>query len=510
VSSAAVQNSRWPGYALAGAGGVLYFLGWAGFGIWPLAFVCLVPLWAALERGLARHAANSFLLGWFYGTVMFAGGYHWLISFLEIFSGYGKAPSVLFWLIFSAYLGGQYALYALLYRVLRVRGWPVHWAALPPVLLVEWLYPLLFPSYLATSFYRQTHFIQVADLGGPLLVSAVVVLVNLAVFEGWRWLSKERSAPWVLWAITASSVALTLGYGILQISRVTARMEDAPALRLGIVQVNMGVFEKREDAKEGHRRHLEQTRELESEADFDLIVWPESAYVGRLSRELPFSGAPVRRGLKSPILFGAVSGSLRDPDRKIYNTAFLMDEDGQVRASYDKTFLLAFGEYLPFGETFPVLYELSPNSGHFSKGDHLRPLQLGPWRISTPICYEDILPRFTRHMVLEGNPHILINLTNDSWFGDTQEPWIHLAMAQFRAVEHRRYLVRSTNSGVSAVVDPLGRVVTHTGVQTRENLRADVRMLDDDTVYTRWGDWPGWLSMLSILFMFIRRPKQAR
>jgi apolipoprotein N-acyltransferase len=205
-----------------------------------------------------------------------------------------------------------------------------------------------------------------------------------------------------------------------------------------------------------------------------------------------------------------VSTELVDGKRKIYNTVFLMDDQGTVRSTYDKTYLLMFGEYLPFGDLFPILYELSPNSGHFTAGSHVRPLKLGPWRISTPVCYEDVLARFTRHMVLEAKPHVLINLTNDAWFGDTQEPWIHLVLSEYRAIEHRRYMVRATNSGISAVIDPMGRVVAQTGVLTRENLRYDVRMLDGETIYTRFGDWPGWLGLGAIAWMFIRRRNQAR
>jgi apolipoprotein N-acyltransferase len=113
-------------------------------------------------------------------------------------------------------------------------------------------------------------------------------------------------------------------------------------------------------------------------------------------------------------------------------------------------------------------------------------------------------------MVREANPHVLINLTNDAWFGDTQEPWIHLVLSRYRAIEHRRFLVRSTNSGISAVIDPLGRVVARTGLLTRENLRADIRMMAEDTIYTKLGDWPGWLSLLAVAWMIIRRRDAAR
>lgn len=496
---------RTQAYVLATLGATLYFLGWAGFGIWPLVLLCLVPLWAALELSLERPWRHSLALGWFYGAVTYIGGYHWLVEFLEVFSGYGYLASVLFFIAFCIYLGFNYALYGLAYRALRRRGWPTVAIAIPILLLVEWAYPALFPTYLANSLHMLVLPTQVADLGGPLLVTALIALINLCIYETLRWRLRRRTAPKSLWALTGTALGLALVYGAIRIDQVERRMTEAPSLHIGVVQVNMGIFAKRTEAIEGHRRHLEQSRQLEEEGDLDLIIWPESAYVDGLPRQLPWNGARVRRDLQTPIVFGGISTEIVDGERRIYNTVFAMDADGTVRSTYDKTYLLMFGEYLPFGDLFPILYELSPNSSRFTKGSHVRPLKLGPWRISTPVCYEDILARFTREMVREGQPHIVINLTNDAWFGDTQEPWIHLVLSKYRAIEHRRYLVRATNSGISAIIDPLGRVVERTEVLERDNLRTEVRMLDEDTIYTAFGDWPGWLSLIAFAWMLLSR-----
>ena len=212
----------------------------------------------------------------------------------------------------------------------------------------------------------------------------------------------------------------------------------------------------------------------------------------------------VRADLESPILFGGLSVTYDAGYRQLYNSVYLVDQDGVIAQSYDKTHLAMFGEYLPLGNRFPILHKLSPKSGSFTAGNHLTPLSLGPWRISTPICFEATLPKLVREMVTSGNPHLIVNLTNDAWFGDTQEPWIHLRLAQFRAIEHRRYLVRATNSGVSAIIDPVGRVVAKTGLDRRENLRATVHMLEELTLYTRFGDWPGWLSALAVALALAR------
>jgi len=187
---------------------------------------------------------------------------------------------------------------------------------------------------------------------------------------------------------------------------------------------------------------------------------------------------------------------------------------GQITARYDKEFLLAFGEYLPLGDAFPILYKWSPNSGKFSPGDKLDPLLIrtvtGEHKVTALICYEDILPSFTNRAVSHADPELLVNITNDAWFGDTSEPWQHLGLAQFRAIEHHRYLVRSTNSGVSAVIDPLGRVIAHSGTFRAEALQASVRWMRSLTVYEIVGDLPWYLLSLAVAYAaFRKRPTRA-
>lgn len=486
-------------------GGVVIFLGWAGFGLWPLELVALVPFWASVE--LVRHRSWKAVLAvtWLYGTIGNAGGYHWLVEFFQVFAGLGLPSSVGVFALFAAYLGAQYGMMGLLYWAMRQRRSSVATAALAAFILSEWLYPKLFPVYLSNTLLAQPILVQTAELGGPLLASFFIGVVNVAVFESARWLVGVRGRPIAVWATAVAFVGFTLVYGAIRIDQVDARAAVAPSFEVGVVQANMGIFEKRRQPEESHRRHLEQSLELEREGPVDLLIWPESAYGPKLPRTLPFDAPEIRDGLTAPLLFGGLSQTYEGERRMLYNTVFLLDASGTIRATYDKTFLLMFGEYLPFGDTFPILYELSPNSGRFVAGTHVEPIGLGPWRLSTPVCYEDVLPGFTREMVLQGNPHLLVNLTNDAWFGDTQEPAIHLALAQFRAIEHRRYFVRATNSGVSAVIDPVGRIIARTGVQTRETLRATVHMLEGKTVYARLGDWPGWASLLVTLVALLRR-----
>lgn len=491
---------------LAVVGGVTLFLGWVGFGFWPLELMGYVPLWAALELVSGRPLRTSFGVAWLYGVVAIAGGYHWMFQFCQAFSGFGVTANLAIFVAFSGYLGLKYALQGLLYATIRRRGWGVAVAALPSLLVTEWLFPEWFPIYAANALQPVLVLVQMVDLGGPLLVSALVAMVNIAVFETLRWRMGHTRAPVAVLAATGAFVAFALIYGAARIHAVDAEAEASPAIDVGLVQVNMGVFEKQEQMLESHRRHLEQTRALEAEGPLDLVVWPESAYnFPRFGRSLPIHAPEVRPGLESPILFGGLSMTYGSRGRELFNSVYLMHEDAIIGEVYDKNVLAMFGEYLPFGEQFPRLYLYSPNSGRFTRGTHLRPLTFHDWRISTPVCYEAVFPILIRNMIAEADPHLIVNLTNDAWFGHTQEPKIHLRLAQLRSIEHRRYMVRATNSGNSAIIDPVGRILATTSLGTRENLRGTVHMMEGTTLYARLGDWPGWLGLLATLVCLRRK-----
>jgi apolipoprotein N-acyltransferase len=212
------------------------------------------------------------------------------------------------------------------------------------------------------------------------------------------------------------------------------------------------------------------------------------------------------------VLFGAVIVKKVDDARRyvLYNSALLTDKQGDVVGRFDKQKLVMFSEEMPFGETFPILYEWSPNSGKFVSGKRYDPLTAGEHEIATVICYEDIILGFVNRIVNNGNPDLIANLTNDAWFGDTTEPWIHLALAKLRAIEHRRYFVRSTNSGVSAVVDPVGRLVVSTPTFEQAARVAEVRWLRGKTAYEVLGDVPFWLlSAAAVALSFLAPRRKA-
>ncbi|HUG53031.1 MAG TPA: apolipoprotein N-acyltransferase [Vicinamibacteria bacterium] len=501
--------TRWP-LVLALASGVLAPLGFAGFALWPLAFVAYVPLLAALDQVRAHGVRAVLLVSLLFGFPAMTGGYYWLFAMLQDFSGFPPAICLVLAGLLILYTSGLFVAFGWLWARCRDRGHAATPSAVAAMLVVEMAYPLLFPYHYGSSLHPVPLLLQTADLGGPALLTALVLAVNGAVYEASSALVRRTRVPRASTAVAAGALLAAVGYGLVRMPRIDEEARRAPHIRVGLVQANMGIHALARDPEEGHRRHLELSRALEKEGALDLLVWPESSFAWAIPETMPKVKPAVLGELRTPTLFGAVAARGQGDEARRYNTAFLTDADGVVTGTVDKTYLLAFGEYLPLGETFPFLYRYSPNTSRFTPASDVRALEFGRFRVGVLICYEDILPGFVRQLVRRTRPHLLVNLTNDAWFGDTHEPWIHLALAKLRAVEHRRYLVRATNTGVSAVVDPAGRVVARSGVFTRETLRAEVAMLDGTTPYLALGDWPSWAAVPALAYMALRSGRRSR
>jgi apolipoprotein N-acyltransferase len=498
-----------PAAGLASLGGTLYVLSFAGIDIWPLAFVAYVPTFFALYKQPARRAT---WLGLLAGVIMGVGGFYWLQNMLLTFSGFPFIACAFFTLVVCTYQAGRWALLGWLFSRTTSRGWPLFLSFAAAFVTSEITYPLLFPWYFAGSIHKVPIFTQTAELGGPILVGLGLLASNLALVEVLLARLERRLIVRARLVVPLSGVALTLLFGALRIRSVDARVAAAPAVRVGTVQANMGLTEKRSQFAEGMKRHMDATTSLR-ERGAEMIVWSEtSAMYPVHEKNTAIAMSRTLADIKLPAIVGAVLYR-EDPirNRVYYNTALSVDDKAKVTGRFDKTYLLMFGEYLPLGETFPILYKWSPNSGQFTAGKTLEPLAIvqggAEHRVTTLICYEDIIPSFTRAAVNHADPEMLVNITNDAWFGDSTEPWEHLALAKFRAIEHRKYLIRSTNSGVSAIIDPVGRVVAQTSTMTQETLLETVHWLSGGrTLYGLIGDGPWWLVALSAAVgAFVRR-----
>jgi apolipoprotein N-acyltransferase len=497
----------WSSTFLALVSGGLYFAAFPGVDVWPLAFVALVPLIVALEGQTAR---RGLWLGWVAGFTMTMVGFYWLLEMLRVFSGFPAPLCVLFMSLLCAYQAGRMALTGWLSARAATRGWPLGVTFPLAFATGEFAFPLLFPWYYGATVHQYPILMQTAELGGPIAVGLVLAASNLAISGVLIATMKGARLNWARSIALLSVIPFAAGYGVLRIRAVQRATASAPKARIGVVQANMSLYGKRHDLEEGLRRHLTLTKQLKAEGRLDLVVWSETSVMRAVDESSLSTDVPraFSRKLGVPALVGSVLVRPVDDERQyvFFNSALATDAEGNVTGRYDKTYLLAFGEYLPLGDSFPVLYAWSPNSGHFSKGTSLDALQVAGHWVSTNICYEDLAPAFINQMFRHHDADLIVNMTNDAWFGDTLEPWQHMALAQFRAIEQRRYLIRSTNSGISAFVDPTGKVVAHTGAFEQAAMARDVAWMHGKTVYRYLGDLP-WLavSIASAVLAFKRR-----
>jgi apolipoprotein N-acyltransferase len=500
---------------------VLLFVAVPTFGLWPLMWIALVPqLAVALDAPTHKRA---FLYGWLTGTVANGVAFWWMDGLLERF---GHMPTIealpIMFLLFG-YQGLAFALFSWAVRRLERRT-RLPLVVLAPLMMVaiEIGMPQIFPYYLAISQAFVPVVIQIADLTGPLGVTALMVALSGAALDAWRARDKGFRVAGRGLAIVGALIVADLAYGGLRLHQMTARRAAAPKVRTGIVQANVGIIEKW-DPREFARllsMHQAISAELASRGA-ELIVWPESSYPYALRRppepfahDFPIDDARrVRRGFETPLIFGAVTRSTQG--KYPYNTAIMMTASGDVAGTYDKVFLMLFGEYIPFYDTIPWFTKLFPEASNFNRGSEPAsfPLQVGgrDYRLGPLICYEDILPGFARR-VGKLAPNAFINITNDAWFGRTAEPSQHLAQAVFRSVEHRIEMVRAVNTGVSAHIDAAGRVLDRTDSvdpdelppPTPKTLLVDLAMLPGGGLYRHVGDLFGFGCLAALVVIMVR------
>lgn len=514
--------------ALASLSGCTWFLSAADWDIWPLAWIGIVPVLVAIEAApTVRRAA---VLGWLSGLVANVGGFYWVTGMLIRFGHLPRPVALLGLLLLCGYQAIVFGLFAVAVRHIRRRtaerlGAPLPMALLAPMAMVtfELLVPFLFPWYLAITQAWVVPVIQVAELAGPLGVTALLMALGGGLYDAVASTGRRRLLPL---AGAAAFVGLALVFGLVRMGQIDERRAAAPAIDVGVVQGNIPYEQKglkRQDLAPGQLRGLQDvSADLEADGA-DLILWSESSYPYTIPRrrtsDFPEGNRRrVRRGFSAPLVIGAVT-TPDDPDAFNYNSAVYFDRDGTIAGRFDKIFLLMFGEYIPFRD---LIGGVVPSSaGHFERGKEIVTFPFEhkgvTYRLGPMICYEDILPGFGRELAAQ-RPHLLINLTNDAWYGDTAEPWEHLALSVFRAVEARADLIRSVNTGVSAFIDANGRVMSRSyAVDPHDNPTPMTGHLDTvalleggHTFYARFGDVFGWLLAAGTLLLWICWPLSDR
>lgn len=460
---------------------------WAG-----TAWVALAPV---LMLALTRSPRAALGWSWLAGFVFFLLLMRWL-NFT--FSVYSAIPWPLTWAptaLLAAYCGLWTGLVGGVTSWLG-RRWGLGWALLAlPFLWVaaEWGRGHLLGGFpwgsLGYSQYRQLAVIQIAELAGIWGVSFVIAAVNAAI-AGAALLPHRRAAGGLL--LAALLVAATLGFGAWRLA------EPAPTGELTVAIMQPSIDQPLKWSANHTAATLgiygELTRAAARQRP-DLIVWPETASPTVLRQDLELLEAlqDVARTWQVPLLVGSIDAGQGAAGPEFRNTAFLLTERG-LADRYDKIHLVPFGEYVPLSGVIGFVRGWAEFISELTPGSRAVVFSGPPAPFGVVICYEGVFPALVRRFVRNG-ARLMVNMTNDGWFGRTSGPQQHLAMYPFRAVEHRTAVVRAANTGVSAFIAPTGHIVQAMGLFERGNLIGRVPLRVRETLYTRFGDWLAWMAL---------------
>ncbi len=449
-----------PSFVLVSLCGWLFALGAPPDGVLLGYWLAAAPFVLVVRRTSisVRYAACLGLAG---GLGVGLGGFPWITELLVKFAGVPVAVGWLGLLGVSLWMAVPYALWAVGIRIGPHDGSRADVWAVALFVALQSLWPNLFPYSPILGFAEAPAFMQLAEVFGVHFVEAIVIGVGLCIAR-----AVTAEAPRIRVAFLAAALAvppLLYGYGHLRMAALDAAAEGAPRLVIGLVQPNVPVGRMPLDEK--LRRLWEPSAAAEA-AGAELVVWPEAgAYPFGVER--PYVRDPAfgqRRVLsrhRVQTIFGVNS---RDPGARFgYNTVVHLGADGVARGTYDKVNLVPLGESIPLIDPDWVTDRI-PTIAHHHAGTTLARFDVGAGSIHAAplICYEDIIPGFVRAMAAQpGGVELFVNVTIDAWYGDSAEPWEHLALAQFRSIEHRIPMVRAVSSGVSAVVDYNGRLAAH-------------------------------------------------
>jgi len=368
---------------------------------------------------------------------------------------------------------------------------------------------------------------QLAPWTGVYGISFVVVAVN-ALVAGFRFTTEQTKNPvaririisWYF-AVYLTIMFLAEGYNVLPAPQPT------PTATAVLVQPNLDVGQdNRWDGLGEWDRHMAEFKRLAGEncktyiagvpqtgalqgeivcppypTHPDLVVWPESpAPFEEADPKFQQALIGIAQSVQAPLVVGNIGADLTADGQlsHYYNSAIVVGSDGSRVGRYDKIHLVPFGEYIPFQNLLTFAHKLTGRVSSFTRGDEHKVFRLGGHRYGVFICYEAVFANEVREFSQLG-AEVLVNISDDGWYGDTSAPWQHLNMLRMRAIENRRWILRDTNNGVTASIDPYGRVRQSIPRHAVDALPAQYGFRSDITFYTAHGDLFAWLCVFSTL-----------
>ena len=480
-------------YLLILLSAILIVLSFPKFSWSFLAWVAFVPFLKALEDKTPR---QRFRLGYLTGILCCLGIFYWVTHSMRYYGGLNTITSFSILLLMVFYLALYFGAFAWLWGLYPPKGFfSLIWA--PSVWVgLEFIRAHLLSGFpwelLGYSQYNHLSVIQAAELTGVYGISFLILLVNQTLyhlfgsdnpFRGWS--RKWKGALFTLFLFMA-----TIIFGFYSMSGQKQKDQQVPALSVAVIQGNIDQSLKWDPAYQEETVKIYRDLSLEALPKTpELIIWPETAipfYFLNENRFTPGLFQLAREG-KTYLLFGSPAVGYRQGEPQFFNRAYLLSPEGRINF-YDKVHLVPFGEYVPLKRFLPFVGKVVQAIGDFSPGTGSYGLPHPKGKIGVLICFETIFPGLSRAYKQDGC-RILVNITNDAWFGDTSAPYQHLSMLVFRAVENRVWIARAANTGFSAVIDSSGRIVKRVPLFQTGGIYANIPLRGEKTFYTRHGDW---------------------
>ena len=509
VSETPLGNSPFPmgnaaRLALSAASGLILVTAYPSFHFYPCAWISLAALMIALAGARPGFAA---LCAYVYGVAFFTPSLTWLYATFRIHGGVGPLVScaalaaiVAMASVFPMIFGWAFARMAQRSFGLACLVAPFLWVAQEfgrtnvPGIGFPW-------NLLGYTWSHNLAIAQLSTIGGVWLLSFLATAFPALIVWGIGERRGGRRFPILIGVVATAALILVLIFGERRVPFA------APDRVARLVQSNFPEPDSFPvDWMTTHNWELDQLEKLSTAPDKNgnppgLVVWSEvPAPFSMQDPKFAARAATIARGTRDGFLVGVVDWKVAPGiPWRVYNSAALIDPNGRETFLYDKIHLVPFSEYLPFGNWFAFIRKITPEVGNFAQGREWKVGTLPDGhRFSVYICYEAAFPGEVRRFAVNG-AELLVNISNDGWFGRTAAPEQHLDMARLRAIENRRWMIRSTNNGHTVSVDPYGREVANIPTDIRASLNAPYAYRDDLTFYTRWGDWLPWLSLLASL-----------
>lgn len=472
--------------------GALLSLSFPPVSIWLFAWIAFVPFIRSIRStGKNLSFKKTALVGFSFGFFHALTGLYWIDIVLEKYGGLPVWASIPILVLLCSYIALYSVAFSIGVRMFKEERFLPEWIFIPSLwVCLEWLRGQLLTGFpwnlLAYSQTELKWLRQIADITGSYGISWIVMLANVLIAR-----ITEAKQDRIGWALFIVILLASLWYGNSILSSGVS-CSSGNELKVAIIQGNIDQAQKWDEAFRNKTIEIYETLSLQaigSGKSVDLIVWPESA-MPFFYGFMPDLTAKVNEIIDKagiPVFFGTVGLTGIEKDAKILNKAYLVEPGGLLAGDYAKEHLVPFGEYVPLKSLLFFVHKLVPTAGDFVPGDSPGVIFFKGESLGVLICYEVIFPELVRKRVLHG-ASIIINISNDAWFGKSSAPYQHLESAIWRAIETRRPIIRSTNTGISAFIDPFGNINSSLGLFQAGYLVGSVKPCSGITFYVRHGD----------------------